>query len=419
MFLQKELFIRHFFDTFFMWNVSLHKKEWITTCTSLRNAEPCCYGLFYVRNWSQKLQKCMQNELFIFAIQSSYLRLNDAPRFKNIPAKFQSRPTFLAWFFSKRVIVDDVRRKTFFFTPRGQYCSLSHTVVSMEYRSLPTHSWPCMFPVCRPHAPRTLQHRQPSRHPPASTFVASLNFCLTISSLSNLSFKAKWISSCSTWHCRLIFSVRDMSIAVENFESSLTVRNRVAVRVKANRHTHGGFALSVHKEGHPDVTFQIGKEVVELLVAFIDGRGFQLRVRQPRERRAASLLPSSSGASPKADLQAIVGCLYSSMTASVLQFRFRQTVHVTEKPPCSQQPTLIMHVHFSKGMRPYSEERKGMGIREACRTQESRRVGSFCFEVDQSVLGRSPSSSRGSGACSPGKILEKWSQILQFYAFWQ
>ena len=46
-------------------------------------------------------------------------------------------------------------------------------------------------------------------------------------------------------------------------------------------------------------------------------------------------------------------------------------------------------------------------------TQESRRVGSFCFQADQNVLGRSP------GACSPGKILEKWSQILQFYAFWQ
>ena len=35
------------------------------------------------------------------------------------------------------------------------------------------------------------------------------------------------------------------------------------------------------------------------------------------------------------------------------------------------------------------------------RTQESRRVGSFCFQADQNVLGRSPSFSRGYGGMLP------------------
>ena len=46
--------------------------------------------------------------------------------FKNFPAKFQSRPTFLAGFFSKRVTDDDDRRKTFFLASRGEDSSLIH-----------------------------------------------------------------------------------------------------------------------------------------------------------------------------------------------------------------------------------------------------------------------------------------------------
>ena len=55
--------------------------------------------------------------------------------FKKIPAKFQSRPTFLAGFFSKRVTDDDDWRKTFFLASRGEESSLIHGVVTMEYRS--------------------------------------------------------------------------------------------------------------------------------------------------------------------------------------------------------------------------------------------------------------------------------------------
>ena len=55
--------------------------------------------------------------------------------FKNIPAKFQSRPTFLAGFFSKRVTDDDDRRKTFFLASCSEYSSLNFRVVTMEYRT--------------------------------------------------------------------------------------------------------------------------------------------------------------------------------------------------------------------------------------------------------------------------------------------
>ena len=55
--------------------------------------------------------------------------------FKNIPAKFQSRPTFLAGFFSKWVTDDDDRRKTFFLASRSEYSSLIYRIVTMEYRT--------------------------------------------------------------------------------------------------------------------------------------------------------------------------------------------------------------------------------------------------------------------------------------------
>ena len=55
--------------------------------------------------------------------------------FKNIPVKFQSRPTFLAGFFSKKVTDDDDRRKTFFLASCSEYSSLIYRVVTMEYRT--------------------------------------------------------------------------------------------------------------------------------------------------------------------------------------------------------------------------------------------------------------------------------------------
>ena len=54
---------------------------------------------------------------------------------KNNRAKFQSRPTFLVGFFSKRVTDDDDRRKTFFLASCCEYSSLIYRVVTMEYRT--------------------------------------------------------------------------------------------------------------------------------------------------------------------------------------------------------------------------------------------------------------------------------------------
>ena len=48
--------------------------------------------------------------------------------FKNIPAKFQSRPTFLAGFFSKTVTDDDGRLKAFFVASRGEDNSLMGSI---------------------------------------------------------------------------------------------------------------------------------------------------------------------------------------------------------------------------------------------------------------------------------------------------
>ena len=39
----------------------------------------------------------------------------------------------------------------------------------------------------------------------------------------------------------------------EKFYSSVSVGDRVVVRVEANRHAQGGFALPVRKEGKADV----------------------------------------------------------------------------------------------------------------------------------------------------------------------
>ena len=65
---------------------------------------------------------------------------------KNIPTKFQSRPTFLVGFFSKRVTNDDDRRKTFFLASCSEYSSLIYRVVTMEYRTS-DRGGACIFPV--------------------------------------------------------------------------------------------------------------------------------------------------------------------------------------------------------------------------------------------------------------------------------
>ena len=77
---------------------------------------------------------CRGNFLFVPFNRLSYV-CTMRQCFKNIPAKFQSRPTFLAGFFSKRVTDDDDRRKTFFLASCSEYSSLNYRVVTMEYRT--------------------------------------------------------------------------------------------------------------------------------------------------------------------------------------------------------------------------------------------------------------------------------------------
>ena len=103
--------------------------------------------------------------------------------FKNIPAKFQSRPTFLAGFFSKRVTDDDDRRKTFFLASCCEYSSLNYRVVTMEYRISDIAA--CM--ACNAHAAR----------PHSASF-------LHLSSAANsLIFQcAFWASNFCAWPCR-------------------------------------------------------------------------------------------------------------------------------------------------------------------------------------------------------------------------
>ena len=74
-------------------------------------------------------------------------------------------------------------------------------------------------------------------------------------SLSDLSFKVKEQLS-NLIFCCLIFSVRDVSVALESFDFSLTVGDRVVVRrahVEANRHVHGEFGL-VSSQGRASLT---------------------------------------------------------------------------------------------------------------------------------------------------------------------
>ena len=125
--------------------------------------------------------------------------------------------------------------------------------------------------------------------------------------------------------CRLIFSVRDVSVALESFEFSLTVGDRVVVRHRGKPACTWRFCL-VSSQGRPallDVTFQIGNEVVELLVVFICERGFQLRVRQ--RRGIDELLACCLALQQRSHLEsrlATVGRFYSDITASESHFHF-------------------------------------------------------------------------------------------------
>ena len=177
--------------------------------------------------------------------------MNDASIVQKYSCKVSKLSDIPGVIFSKRVTVDDVPRKTFFFAPRGDDRPLTFRVVVMEYRSMPTHVAAGRTLRIDPRS-RTLRNVSIPASP-ASDFRCFFElFCLTISSLSGLCFKVKE-QLFNLIFCRLISSVRDVSVALESFEFSLTVRDRVVVRRRGKPAYRGRFCL-VSSQGRASLT---------------------------------------------------------------------------------------------------------------------------------------------------------------------
>ena len=107
-----------------------------------------------------KSSKSICRGIFYLCLSILFFSFERCVNFKNIPAKFQSRPTFLAGFFSKRVTDDHDRRKTFFLASCSEYSSLIYRVVTMEYRttcSVRGMRSACIFFPVSPHSASFLQ----------------------------------------------------------------------------------------------------------------------------------------------------------------------------------------------------------------------------------------------------------------------
>ena len=185
---------------------------------------------------------------------------------RSLPANFQSCATFVVGFFPIEVCSTTIN---------GRFSTVNY-VLWQAPNILLLLLW--IFVVCR------LSH-----HFRSVEFGRSCGRSCKLGSLLCLS-PARWVrhnfemASCSELSesapkameqlfrltvCRLIFPVRGVCVLGEKFYSSVSVGDRVVVRVEANWHAHSGFALSVHKEGTADVAGWIGKEVAEPLVPFI------------------------------------------------------------------------------------------------------------------------------------------------------
>ena len=170
--------------------------------------------------------------------------------FKNIPAKFQSRPTFLAGFFSKRVADDDDRRKTFFLASWSEYSSLIYCVVTMEYRTGDRGGASGGACISSGSALRELSAAVVR---PALIFHCASwasNFCAW-PCRRHPTLLLRWRSSCSNKHSvTWSFLFEASRLAVEKFESSLNIGDRVHELLFPSRQTvmHTDHVLSVHKE---------------------------------------------------------------------------------------------------------------------------------------------------------------------------
>ena len=88
-----------------------------------------------------KSSKSVCRGIFLFLLFNPlFLRLNGASIVQKYTCQVSKQSDIPGViFFSKRVTVDDVPRKTFFFAPRGAHMSLTFGFVVMEYRSMPAH----------------------------------------------------------------------------------------------------------------------------------------------------------------------------------------------------------------------------------------------------------------------------------------
>ena len=218
--------------------------------------------------------------------------------------------------FSKRVAVDDVPRRTFFFAPRGEHRSLTFRVVVMEYRSMPTHV----------AAGRTLLDRELCKNvsiPAASDFRCFFELfawpyrrCLT--------FLLKWRSSFFNFFVAWSFLFA-MWVSPWKVSSSVSPSEiKWSFDVEANRHAHGDFALSVHKlkEGLARRDFSNRQWGSGASCCFHSFTIPASRLPMPRDRWAVGLMPSSSGATSKADLQPSDACIrVTSVWLVLVSFR--------------------------------------------------------------------------------------------------
>ena len=144
-----------------------------------------------------------------------------------------------------------------------------------------------------------------SRHHQQVTFVVSSNFfawpyrrCPT--------FLLKWRSSCSIKYSvawSFLFAMWVSPWKVSSSVSPSEIEWSFDVDVEANRHAHGDFALSVHKEGLAWRDFSNRQWGSGASCCFRSWSWIPAS-RPPTSRdRWAGLLPSSSGATSKADLQ--------------------------------------------------------------------------------------------------------------------
>ena len=159
----------------------------------------------------------MQREFFICAFQSSFLRLNDASMSQKYSCQVSKPSDVSGGIFSGRVTDEDDRRKTFFLVSCSEYSSLIYRVVTLEYhRCISSES------ALRELSAAVVQQIPWKWLDFSLCFLSFELLCLTMSSPSDFSFKAKEQLFKQTF-CHLIFPVRGKLIVDSLWKSSTPV----------------------------------------------------------------------------------------------------------------------------------------------------------------------------------------------------